>query len=96
VANRALELRMAQEELHSAQILGPSIDQRRLGTADGMGSVSGSRPISSTQESTSILSDDQMRGCMPSSAFAPESRPLRPAASSRLPCGSRRLRRDGP
>ena len=40
IADGAVELRVAQQELHSAQI-GPPIDQRRLGTADGMGSVSG-------------------------------------------------------
>jgi len=41
VAHRALELLMAQEELHSAQVPGSSIDERRLGAANGMGSVSG-------------------------------------------------------
>ena len=39
VTNRALELRMAQQELHGAQVLGPPVDQRRLGAADGMGSI---------------------------------------------------------
>ena len=39
IADGAVELRVAQEELHGAQVLGPPIDQRRLGAADGMGSV---------------------------------------------------------
>jgi hypothetical protein len=41
VADRAFELRVAQGKLDRAQVLGSSIDQRRLGAADGMGSVSG-------------------------------------------------------
>ena len=41
VADRAFELRVAQGKLDGAQVLGSSIDQRRLGAADGMGSVSG-------------------------------------------------------
>jgi hypothetical protein len=53
VANRAFELRVAQEELHRAQVLGgSSIDQGWLCAADGTVSVAaGSRPTSSTQES---------------------------------------------
>jgi hypothetical protein len=55
VAHRALELRMAQEELHSAQVPGSSIDERRLGAANGMvQSVAGSSPTSSTMNPQSV------------------------------------------
>jgi hypothetical protein len=40
ISDGALELGMPQQKLHGAQVLGPPIDQRRLGPADGMGSVS--------------------------------------------------------
>ena len=41
ISEGALKLGMAQQKLHSAQVLGPPIDQRGLGPADGMGSVRG-------------------------------------------------------
>jgi hypothetical protein len=65
VANRALELRVAQEKLHGAQVLGSSIDQRRLGAPDGMGSVSGwieTDFLDLEIHNSSILSGAQMRG----------------------------------
>ncbi len=65
VANRALELHVAQQQLHSAQILGPPIDQRRLGAADGMCSVSGRIKTDFLDpgiHNPSVLSGAQMRG----------------------------------
>jgi hypothetical protein len=41
IANRAFELRVPQEKLHSTQVLGPSVDQRWFRPTDGMGSVRG-------------------------------------------------------
>ena len=55
---------VAQQELHNAQIPGPPIDQRRLGTADGMGSVSGrikTNFLDPGIDNPSILSGAQMR-----------------------------------
>jgi hypothetical protein len=52
---------------NSAQILGPRKDQRRLGTADGMGSVSGrikTNFLDPEIHNPSILSGAQMRGRM--------------------------------
>jgi hypothetical protein len=64
VANRAFELCVAQEKLHGAQILGSSTDQRRLGAADGMGSISGRiEPdfLDPGVHNSSIVSGAQMR-----------------------------------
>ena len=54
---------MAQQKLHSAQVLGPPIDQRRLGPTDGMGSVSGGIKTNFLDpgiHNPSILPDAQM------------------------------------
>ncbi len=64
VANRALELRVAQQELHSAQVFGPPINQRRLRAAYGMGYVSGRIKtdfLDPGVDNPSILSGAQMR-----------------------------------
>ena len=58
---------VAQQELHGAQVLGSSIDQRRLGAADGMGSVSGRIKTDFLDpgiHNSSIPSGAQMRGRM--------------------------------
>ena len=48
VPDRAFELGMAKKKLHGAQILGPSVDQRRLRAPDGV------RPVRSRIE-TNLL-----------------------------------------
>lgn len=39
VSHRALKLRMAKQQLHSSQVLGTPVNQRRFGPPHGMGTV---------------------------------------------------------
>src|ERR1700722_7934270 len=67
VAASGFELRVAQGKLDGAEVLGSSIDQRRLGAADGMGSVSGrikTNFLDPGIHNSSILSGARMRGRM--------------------------------
>jgi hypothetical protein len=64
IANRTLELGVAQQELHGAQVLGPPINQRRLCATNGMGSIRRlikAHFLDPGVDNPSILSGAQMR-----------------------------------
>ena len=53
ISNRAVHLRVTEQELHRAQIAGLSVDLRRLGAPQRVRAVPlGSRPIADTQSWT--------------------------------------------